>query len=169
MSDKVMTATEPDWIRGAISKHRAWIESATGVPIDKTIILQVANNFTSLPARQIMRNVRLAKPINGPTAKLRGAVTSIEYPEGIPPFMQARLSSTSPRQFTEKKPEWEISWRDTPVALRFPRLCGAVVVFELPYSNQDTTSWDEIVVCRQDEVAAVMELCLLYTSPSPRD
>lgn len=158
MSDKVMTATEPDWIRGAISKHRAWIESATGVPIDKTIILQVANNFTSLPARQIMRNVRLAKPINGPTAKLRGAVTSIEYPEGIPPFMQARLSSTSPRQFTEKKPEWEISWRDTPVALHFPTLCGAVVVFELPYSNQDTTSWDEIVVCRQDEVAAVMEL-----------
>ena len=49
MSEKVMTATEPDWIRGAISKHRAWIESATGVPLEKTIILEVANHFTSLP------------------------------------------------------------------------------------------------------------------------
>ena len=158
MSDKVMAATEPDWVRGAISKHRAWIESCVGVPLEKTIILEVANHLTSLPARHIMRDVRLAKPIIGPTAKLRRAVTSIEYPEGMPPFLKARLSSTSPKGFTARQPAWEITWRDTPVALRFPKLRGSVIVFELPYSNQDTTSWDEIVVCRQDEVASVMEL-----------
>jgi ATP-dependent 26S proteasome regulatory subunit len=37
-------------------------------------------------------------------------------------------------------------------------LRGAVIVFELPYFNQDTTSWDDIVICRQDEVASVMEM-----------
>ena len=128
MSERVMNATEPDWLRAAISKHRVWIESLVGVPLERTIILEVANNFTSLPARQLMRDVRLAKLINGPTAKLRRSGTSIEYPEGMPPFLQARLSSTSPR-FTTNKPEWTIAWRDTPVALRFPNLRGAVIFF----------------------------------------
>jgi hypothetical protein len=158
MSEKVMTATEPDWLRAAISKHRAWIESAAGVPLEKTIILEVRNNFTSLPARQIMRDVRLAKPIYGPTAKLRRAVNSIEYPEGMPPLLRARLSSTSPQRFATKQAKWEISWGDTPVALRFPKLRGAIIVFELPYSQHDVTSWNEIVICRQDEVALVMEM-----------
>jgi len=158
MSERVMAATEPDWLRAAISKHRAWIESLVGVRLEKTIILEVANNFASLPARQLMRDVRLAKLINGPTAKLRRSVTSIEYPEGMPPFLQARLSSTSPQRFTTKKSEWTIVWCDTPVALRFPNLRGAVIVFELPYSCNDVTSWNEIVICRQDEVAMVMEM-----------
>ncbi len=158
MSEKVMTATEPDWLRAAVNRHRAWIESVAGVPLEKTIILEVANNFTSLPARQIMRGVRLAKLVSGPTSKLRRTVHSIEYPEGMPPFLQVRLSSTSSQRFTAKKPEWMIYWRDTPVALRFPKLRGAVIVFELPYSQNDTTSWIEIVICRQDEVASVMEL-----------
>ena len=158
MSEKVMTATEPDWVRGAISKHRAWIESVLGVPLEKTIIFEVANHFTSLPTRQFMHDVRLAKPIIGPTTKLRRAVSSIEYPEGMPPFLKARLSSTSSQRSSTKPAAWEISWRDTPVALRFPKLRGAVIVFELPYYNQDTTSWDDIVICRQDEVAIVMEM-----------
>jgi hypothetical protein len=158
MSEKVMTATEPDWLRAAISKHRAWIESVAGVPLEKTIVLEVANNFTSLPVRQIMRDVRLAKPITGPTAKLRRAVNSIEYPEGMPPFLRARLSSTSPQRFATKQAEWEISWGDTLVALRFPKLRGAIIAFELPYSHLDATSWNEIVICRQDEVALVMEM-----------
>jgi hypothetical protein len=68
MSEKVMTATEPDWLRAAICKHRAWIEAVAGVPLEKTVILEVANNVTSLPARQIMRDVRLAKPMS----RLRG-------------------------------------------------------------------------------------------------
>ena len=154
----MVAATEPDWVRGAIAKHRAWIESTIGVPLEQTLILEVANNFTSLPARQIMRDVPLAKLSNGPTAKLRRAVSSIEYPDGMPPFLRARLSLTSQKGFTVRKPTWEISWRDTPVALRFPKLRGAVIVFELPYANQGMTSWDEIVLCRQDEVALVMEL-----------
>lgn len=114
MSEKVMTATEPDWVRGAISKHRAWIESLVGVPLEKTIILEVANHLTSLPARHIMRDLRLAKPIVGPTAKLRRAVNSIEYPEGMAPFLKARLSSTSPHRPSTKPAEWEISWETHP-------------------------------------------------------
>jgi hypothetical protein len=58
----MMTATEPDWIRSAIEKHREWIESVQGVPIDKMTVLRVDNNFTSLAARQILRDVRLTKP-----------------------------------------------------------------------------------------------------------
>jgi hypothetical protein len=105
MNEKVMTATEPDWLRAAISKYRAWIESATGVPLEKTIILEVTNHFTSLAAGHIMRDLRLAKPISGPTAKLRKAVNSIEYPEGMPPFLKARLSSTSPQRSSTKPAE----------------------------------------------------------------
>lgn len=158
MSAKVMTATEPDWLRAAISKYGAWIESIAGVPLEKTIILEVANHFTCLSVGQIMHDVRLARPVGGPSTKLRRAASAIEYLEGMPPFLRVRLSSTSWQQSATKKPKWELSWCDTPVALRFQTLCGAVIVFELPYADQDTTSWSEIVTCRKDEVALVLEL-----------
>ena len=42
MDTKMMTATEPDWIRSAIEKHRVWIESVRGVSIEKTLILRAS-------------------------------------------------------------------------------------------------------------------------------
>jgi hypothetical protein len=153
-----MNATEPDWIRSAIKKHRAWIESVQGVSIEQAIVLQVNNNFTSIPARRVFQGVRLAKLIQGPTGKLRRQATSIEYPKGMLPVMRARLASKSPQRYADKKSEWEIAWCDTPVAMRFPKLQGAIVVFNLPYFEHDSTSWNDIVVCRQDEVALVMEM-----------
>ena len=78
MSTKMMVATEPDWIRSTIEKYREWIESVQGVPIERMAVLQVSNRFTSLAARKILRGVPLNKLHNGPTAKLRAAVTSIE-------------------------------------------------------------------------------------------
>src|ERR1700733_12643484 len=55
-------------------------------------------------------------------------------------------------------PEWEITWGDTPVAIRFPALKGAVVALEVPYSEHDTTAYAELVICRQDEIALVMTM-----------
>ena len=88
-----MTATEPDWIRSTIEKHRGWIESVQGVTIEKMAVLQVSNNFTSLAARQILHAVPLNRMHRGPTAALRAAVTAIEYPKGMPPLIGAHLLS----------------------------------------------------------------------------
>ena len=67
MSTRIMIATEPDWIRSAIAKHREWIESVQGVTIGKMAVLRVDNNFASFAARQILRDVRLTKLQQGPT------------------------------------------------------------------------------------------------------
>jgi hypothetical protein len=95
MDTKLMTATEPDWIRSAIAKHSQWIESVQGVTIEKTTVLIVSNNFTSLAARQILRDVPLAKRNQGPTDKLRAEVIAIEFPDGMPSLIRARTSTRS--------------------------------------------------------------------------
>jgi len=158
MEPKIMTATEPDWIRSAISNYREWIESVQGVTIEKMAVLRVGNNFTSIAARQILRDVRLKKLERGPTPKLRAEVTSIEYPRGMPPLMSARMLSKSKGMSGETQPEWEVTWGDTPVAMRFPTLKGAVVALEVPYSEHDSTAYAELVICRQDEIALVMAM-----------
>jgi hypothetical protein len=137
MDPKIMTATEPDWIRSAISNYREWIESVQGVTIEKMAVLRADNNFTSLAARQILREVRLTKLQRGPTPKLRAEVTSIEYPDGMPPLISAKMLTKSRGMSSDTQPEWEITWGDTPVAIRFERLKGAVVAFELPYCEHD--------------------------------
>ena len=83
MKNRLMIATEPDWIRSAIEKHREWIESVQGVTIDQTMVLRVSNNFTSLAARRILSDVPFAALQAGPTAKLRAEVESIEYPKAF--------------------------------------------------------------------------------------
>lgn len=153
-----MTATEPDWIRSAIAKYREWIESVQGVSIEKMTALRADNNFTSLAARQILRDVRLTKLQRGPTSKLREEVISIEYPSGMPPVMSARTLFKSKGMSGDRQPEWEIAWGDTPVAIRFKALKGAVIALEVPYIEHDATSYAEIVICRQDEIALVMEM-----------
>jgi SpoVK/Ycf46/Vps4 family AAA+-type ATPase len=47
---------------------------------------------------------------------------------------------------------------ETPVAIRFPTLKGAVVALELPYSEHDSTAYAELVICRQDEIALVIAM-----------
>ena len=158
MSNKVMVATEPDWIRSAIAKHREWIESVLGVNIDQIMALRASNNFTSLAERRVMADVPLATLKEGPTPSLRAEVQAVEYPKGVPPLMNARTVPKRGVAFGERQSVWEIGWGDTPVAIRFKRLRGAVIVMDLPYHEHDTTCWNEIVICRQDEIAAVMEL-----------
>lgn len=158
MGTKLMTATEPDWIRSAIAKHRRWIESVQGVTIEKTTVLVVSNNFSSLAARQILRGVPLAKLNQGPTDKLRAEVTAIEYPAGMPPLIRAHTSTRTRMTAGKKQDEWEIIWGDTPVAIRFNQLKGAIIGVNLPYYEHDSTRWSEIVICRQDEVALVAEM-----------
>jgi ATP-dependent 26S proteasome regulatory subunit len=157
MDTKLMTATEPDWIRSALAKHCRWIESVQGVSIEKTAVLLVSNNFSSLAARQILRGVPLAKLHHGPTAKLRASATAIEFPHGMPPLMRARVSTKS-RMALRKRCEWEIIWGDTPVAIRFKQLEGAIIAMALPYHDRDSTRWSEVVICRQDEVALVAKM-----------
>jgi len=158
MDTKILIASEPDWIRSAIAKHHAWIEYVQGVSIEKTVVLQVSNNFTSFAARQILHDVPLTKLHQGPIAELRGAVISIEYPNGMPPLMQARMHSKASMTVSDRKSEWEITWCDTPVAIRFRHLRGAIIALELPHHERESTCWSEIVICRQDEVALVMEM-----------
>ena len=153
-----MIATEPDWIRNAIATHREWIESVLGVTIGKMAVLQVDNNFTSLAARQIFRDVRLTKLQQGPTCKLREEVTSIEYPDGMPLLISARMLSKTNVTDGDTQAEWEVDCQDTPVAIRFKTLRGAIVALELPHHEQDSTGWTEIVICRQDEIALVMAM-----------
>jgi hypothetical protein len=126
--------------------------------MEKMTVLRAGNNFTSLAARQILREVRLTKLQRGPSCKLREDVTSIEYPRGMPPLMNAKLLFKSKVMSGDSQPEWEITWGDTPVAIRFRTLKGAVVSLDVPYSEYDTTAWAELVICRQDEVALVMEM-----------
>ncbi len=80
-----MIATEPDWVRVAIEKHRAWIESVQGVSIDHLLVLHGPNHFTSLPALRILSDVPLAARRHGPTARMRDEVLSVEYPKEYPP------------------------------------------------------------------------------------
>jgi hypothetical protein len=158
MDTKLMTATEPDWIRSAIAKHSQWIESVQGVTIEKTTVLIVSNNFTSLAARQILRDVPLAKRNQGPTDKLRAEVIAIEFPDGLPPLIRARTSTRSRMTAGKKQDGWEIIWGDTPVAIRFKQLKGAIIALDLPYHEHDSTRWNELVICRQDEAALVAEM-----------
>ena len=158
MSRKLMMATEPDWIRSAIEKYHEWIESVQGVTIERMAVLQVSNNFTSLAARQILHGVPLNKLHHGPTAELRAAVTSIEYPKGMPPLIRANLHSKASVGSCDRQDQWEISWGDAPVAVRFKQLQGAIIALEMPHHEHDTTRWSEIVICRQDEIALVMEI-----------
>jgi hypothetical protein len=158
MSTKMMVATEPDWIRSTIEKYREWIESVQGVPIERMAVLQVSNRFTSLAARKILRGVPLNKLHNGPTAKLRAAVTSIEYPKGMPPLIRADLHSKASAGSGDRQNQWDISWGDSPVAVRFKQLQGAIIALEMPHHEHDATCWSEIVICRQDEIALVMDM-----------
>lgn len=153
-----MMATEPDWLRCAIEKHRVWIESVQGVAIEKTVALMVSNSFSRLAARQILRNVPLAKIQHGLIEKLKAGVISFEYPGGSPPLIRASVVPRIDLTFGERQSAWEVSWGDTPVAIRFKQLRGAVIALELPHHEYETTSWSEIVICRQDEVAPVMEM-----------
>src|ERR1035441_9651732 len=126
-AERIMTATEPDWIRSAIAKHREWIESVQGVDIEKTVVLRASNNFTSLAARQLLKDVPLTKLRKGPIAKLRAEVTSIEYPNSMPPLVSARMVSRSSEKISDRQSAWKVTWGDTPVAIRLKQLKGAVV------------------------------------------
>ena len=148
---KLMIATEPDWIRSAIEKHREWIESVLGVTIGKMVVIRVENNFTGFAARQIFRDVRLTK-LQGPPCNLREEVTSIEYPDGMPILMSARMLSKPNVTDGATQAEWEVNCQDTPVAIRFKTLRGAIVALELAHHEQDSTGWTEVVICRQDKL-----------------
>jgi len=153
-----MIATEPDWIRSAITNHRTWIESVQGVTIEKMVVLQASNTLTRFAANQILRDIPLKDPSQGSIVKLEVEITSIEYPGDMPPLMRARNLSKSSRTTGERQGEWDIDWGDTPVAFRFKCLQGAIVVLELPHHEHDSTCWSEVVICRQDEVASVMAM-----------
>ena len=127
-----MIATEPDWIRGAIEKHREWIESVQGVTIERMALVQASNGFTSMAVRHILHGVPLNNLNHGPTAKLQAAVTSIEYPKGMPPLIRADLHFKAQAGSADWQNQWEINWGDTPVAIRFKTLLGAIVALELP-------------------------------------
>jgi hypothetical protein len=158
MDIKLLTATEPDWIRSAIAKHRRWIEAVQGVTIEKTTVLVVSNNFSSLAAREILRGVPIAKLNQGPTDELRAEVIGIEYPDGMPPLIRARTSTETGMTAIEKQDEWQIIWGDTPVAIRFKRLQGAVIALDVPFHEHDSTRWSELVICRQEEASLVAEM-----------
>lgn len=158
MDNKRKIATLPDWIRDAITKRRQWIEVQLGVGLDEVLAVRVDNNFTSIAARQMMQDVPLVPCLAGPTAELRGRALSVQFPEGVPPVMSARMKRERRRSCVERRNEWQIVWGDTPVALRFEELRGAVIAFDLPYSEGEGTRTEELILCRQDEVSAVMEL-----------
>jgi hypothetical protein len=161
VGSKTMTATEPDWIRDVVARHRVWIESVQGVAIEKTVILDASNSFASFAAREILRGVRLLTAPRGPLAKLRREVKSIEYPSGMPPLMRARMFAKTSRSVGGRLARWEAHWGDSPVAIRFNRLKGAIIAIEVPYFDRDTTCNNDVVICRQDEVAVVMEMIRL--------
>jgi hypothetical protein len=97
-------------------------------------------------------------PQQGPISKLREEVSSIECPNEMPPLLRARILSKSSRTNGDGQGEWDVDWGDTPVAIRFKSLQGAIVVLELPHHEHDSTCWSEIVICRQDEVGLVMDM-----------
>jgi hypothetical protein len=114
--------------------------------------------FPQLAAREMLRGVRLTKPQSGPLAKLRKEVMSIEYPNGMPPFINTRMLSKTSRSLGGRLSRWEAFWGDTPVALRFKQRKGAIIAFKVPYYERGATCCnDDIIICRQDEVAVVME------------
>jgi hypothetical protein len=155
---RLMIATEPDWVRAAIEKHRAWIESVQGVSMDRLLVLHGHNHFTCLPALRILADVPLAVQEQGPTAKMRDEVLSVEYPKGYPPTMNVETVSKRDLAIGERQDVWQVGWCDTPVAIRFPQLRGAIIAIKIPYQECQSTSWSETVICRQDEVAVAMEL-----------
>jgi hypothetical protein len=159
---KTMVATEQDWIRNVVARHREWIESVQGAAIEKTVILDASNNFLSLASREMLRGVRLTRALPGPLVKLRKEVTSIEYPDGMPPLISARTFSKTSRSLGGRLSRWEAYWGDTPVALRFNQLKGAIIAFKVPCYERGTTCCnDDMIICRQDEVAVVVEMIRL--------
>lgn len=165
MDARLFNATEPDWIRAAIAKHGTWIEAVLGVPLDSVVLLKVDNNLTSLPARRIMHDVSLARLAQGPTDALRASVASVEFPAGMPPIVGindvvpcSRLGSQRAGRDGDKAGRWEISWGDTPVAIRFHGMASPIIAIEVPYEEQGSTSICSLVLCRQDVVAEVLKL-----------
>lgn len=158
MITKQMFATEPDWIRGAIENHRGWIESVQGVSIDQMVVLNTENNFTSFAVRQLLKGVQTIDQPNRATSKLEDDVASIDFPIGMPPLLRTKIVSKAKKSFKNMRSAWDIGWGDTPVAIRFKALQGAIVAMELPLFENDSTTWKEIVICRKNEVAQVLEM-----------
>jgi hypothetical protein len=155
-----MQATEPDWIRGTIDKHRDWIETALGISLERAIILEVANTLTNLALPQALAGVPLMKMDPDPSAELRQRIEAVEFPPAMPLMVCAHAIRESDKCIAERKTLWTAMWRDAPVSFRFKGLRGAVIALNVPYYERDGTHWADVIVCRQDEVAGVMEILL---------
>ena len=159
MDMKTMIATEPDWIRSAVEKHREWIESVQGVTLERMALVQVSNSLTSMAARQMFNGVSLKKLNHGPTAELRAAVTSIEYPKDLPP-----------------EPRFEAGWQigkpdvvfEMPVAFEIPE-SGEIPYqyFEVPTNFKEDT-WVQAVESRYGDPAHVHHLIVSVLPPENR-
>jgi ATP-dependent 26S proteasome regulatory subunit len=153
-----LPATEADWIRGAINKYKRWIESELGVSLAHAVILEVENSLTALAVPRVLANVPLAGMQPDPSSQLRERIDGVQFPPGMASMVSARATRESSGCISERRAAWAVMWRDTPVALRFRGISGAVVALNVPYPDDAMTRWDEVVVCRRDEVAVVMKL-----------
>jgi len=153
-----MEATLLDWVRSVFETHHDWIESVLGVPADRAITFCVRNNLHALVVPRVLPGVPLAKAKVAPTVQLGERVEAVEFPRATPIMIGAQTVRQPCTCISERKKVWEIKWGDTPVAVRFQGLRGAVVALSLAYCEQQRTNWADVVICRQDEAAAVMEL-----------
>lgn len=153
-----LPAIETDWIRGAVDKHKRWIETVFGVSLEQAVILEVENSLTALAVARVLIGVPLAGMPPDPNSQLRERIEAVEFPPGMVSMVSARATRESCGCISERRAAWAVMWRDTPVALRFGGLSGAVVALNVPYPDDAMTRWDEVVVCRREEVAVVMKL-----------
>lgn len=153
-----------EYLRG----HQTWVESVAGCPLADTIVFDFHLPFDHLVLTDIFSGLPVDARCVCYESALRPVIEKWEVPPQAPPRIELSLSRSRETGVAAGKFGWELSWRDTPIAL-WPKDCLHAIVFAMvPYQTHDHGSGpgsrSTLIVNRQ-EMPAVLRMMEAIVPP----
>jgi ATPase family associated with various cellular activities (AAA) len=158
MKENFKIATEVDWTRSAVERHRPWIESTLGIGLDQAAIVEITNDLPDLAIVDAFPALRHTWADDRSSLRLAAGVTTIEYLSKDLLLLRGRIVPRAGSPVTNRQAHWDVEWGDMPFAIRTDRMRGALVVLRVPYFERDTTLWNDFVIFRRDEADIALDL-----------
>jgi hypothetical protein len=132
------SATKPTLLRRALETHQAWIETTLGAPFSDVVILEVHLDLTQIGAERILACSNRPDESFEASSRLNPLLRSATTPRGFPPMVE--LSKTSFKldllsflDDADRQGQFEIEWRDCPIAMRIDRINSPVIALNASY------------------------------------
>ena len=126
--------------------------------MDRCVLLDTHTLFLNAVVQTFLPGVTLAAPKIGISPDLASKITGVSLPPMTAPALCGRTVSNPSSSFVSRDSIWRVNWYDLPVAIGIAGIRGGIVTVQLSYFEQERTQFQELVIFRQDEAAAVMEM-----------